>query len=176
MLQHPDEANNPKASAIIAELGLEHYQCWVGEDFSQHEGLQRLIAGSTERIALLYPVEGAIELNKARVVHQSEVECLVVIDATWRKARKIWALNTELHLLKTYRLVTGKGSSYRIRKIPEEGYLSTVESVVEGLRMLEGGAERYQALLDLFREMIDFQIEKMGEQIWKENYRNEREQ
>jgi len=176
VLQHPDEANNPKASAIIAELGLEHYQCWVGEDFSQHEGFQRLIVGNTESIVLLYPAEGAIELNNEGGSDQRSIKHLIVIDATWRKARKIWALNAGLHLLKTYRLVTGKGSSYRIRKIPKEGYLSTVESVVEGLRVLESGVEGYQALLDLFREMIDFQIEKMGERTWKENYKKEREQ
>jgi len=30
VLQHPAEAKNAKASAIIAELGLEQYECWVG--------------------------------------------------------------------------------------------------------------------------------------------------
>ncbi len=175
VLQHPDEAGHPKASAIIAELGLAYYQCWVGEDFSQHEGFQCLISGNTEHIALLYPAEGAIALNEAGVANQRGIKHLIIIDATWRKARKIWALNTDLHLLKAYRLATGKGSNYRIRKAPEEGHLSTVESIVEGLRVLEGGAERYQALLDLFTEMIDFQIEKMGEQTWRENYKEERE-
>ncbi|VAW70227.1 hypothetical protein MNBD_GAMMA10-1577 [hydrothermal vent metagenome] len=175
VLQHPDEVKNPKASAIIAELGLAHYQCWVGEDFSQHSGFQRLIAGNTEHIALLYPTEAAIVLNEEGVVEQGEIKYLIVIDATWRKARKIWALNAQLQALKVFRLVTGKASSYRIRKVPEAGYLSTVESIVEGLRVLEGGAERYQGLLDLFREMIDFQIEKMGKQTWKENYKKEKE-
>jgi len=170
VLQHPDEARHAKGSAIIAELGLRQYQCWVGENFTQHEKLNALIKNRADEIRVLYPAEQALELG---AVNNSPVEYLIIIDATWRKARRIWECNTHLHGLMCVALSAEKTSNYRIRKVPQVGYLSTVESIVEGLRQIEGRPQAYQPLLDLFDEMVDFQIENMGEAIYRENYEKE---
>jgi len=125
VLQHPDEARHAKGSAIIAELGLRQYQCWVGENFTQHEKLNALIKNRADEIRVLYPAEQALELG---AVNNSPVEYLIIIDATWRKARRIWECNTHLHGLMCVALSAEKTSNYRIRKVPQVGYLSTVES------------------------------------------------
>lgn len=169
VLQHPDEASNKKATAIIAELGLQQYQLWQGEDFTQHVGLSCLLADKKNKVGVLYPPEGA-ELLVEGLPARAEIEYLIVIDATWRKARKIWQLNPQLHSLRVLTFANSRSSDYRIRKEPEAGFLSTVESIVYALRMLEGSPQAYQVLLDLFGEMIDFQIEQMGEDIYKQNY------
>jgi len=123
-----------------------------------------------EYIVVLYPARSSAVLDEQWVRQCGEVRYMIVIDATWRKAKKIWELNADLHRLTALRLAGGKESNYRIRKEPEKGYLSTVEGIVEGLRMLEGKPEGYQSLLALFNEMIEYQIEKTGEAVWKENY------
>jgi len=171
VLQHPDEARHAKGSAIIAELGLQQYQCWVGEDFTQHAQLNALIENQADKIRVLYPAEQAVEwLPRNQSGNKLSVAYLIVIDATWRKARRIWESNGQLHALSCVKLSPKKASNYRIRKVPQVGYLSTVESIVEGLRQIEGQAQAYQPLLDLFDEMVDFQIESMGEMIYRENY------
>jgi len=175
VLQHPEETGNPKGSAIIAELGLEQYQRWVGEDFKQHEGLNKLLNDKSGNLAVLYPAEGAVYLTEDWKKKQGQsVKALLVIDGTWRKAKKIWELNTQLHNLPLLCLQEGRKTRYRIRKAPQEGYLSTVECIVEGLRILENCHDGYQPLLDLFTEMIDFQIDKMGKQTYLKNYQKKK--
>lgn len=171
VLQHPDETNNPKGSAIIAELGLKQYQRWIGEDFSQHEALNQLLEQKASQTVMLFPADQAVELDDAWLAEESrEIKYLIVIDATWRKARKIWQLSSNLHAVPAIKFTASRQSDYRIRKIPQEGYLSTIECVVEGLRLLEGRPKSYQSLLDLFNQMIDFQIDKMGESTYQKNY------
>lgn len=63
VLQHPDEASNKKATAIIAELGLQQYQRWVGEDFTEHVGLNQLLENKASKVAVLYPADQAERLD-----------------------------------------------------------------------------------------------------------------
>lgn len=176
VLQHPDEAKNPKGSAIIAELGLEQYMCWKGEDFNQHQRLESLLDESAGKTAILYPEEGAEWLEAEGTIAAgqdkpwADIENLIVIDGTWRKASKIWQINPRLHQLRRYRFREDMKSAYRIRKAPEQSYLSTVESIVYALRAIEDRPQVYADLLDLFGEMIDFQIKSMGKETYENNY------
>lgn len=171
MLQHPDEASNKKATAIIAELGLQQYQRWVGEDFTEHVGLNQLLENKASKVAVLYPADQAERLDaQSNLVAVSEIDVLIVIDGTWRKAHKIWQLNPQLHCLQAVTFNETLASDYRIRKEPEAGCLSTVESIVYALRILESSPQAYQGLLDLFAEMVDFQIDKMGGDTYQRNY------
>jgi len=170
VLQHPDEVKNSKGSAIIAELGLKQYQAWVGEDFRQVKALNELIENASEEMLVLFPAKQAVDLKRNM---SEKAKYLIIIDASWRKARKIWETNKQLHKLKCVKLVTDRSSNYRIRKVPQQGYLSTIESIVEGLRVLDKSPGAYQPLLDLFYEMIDFQISKMGHEVYVKNYKKE---
>ena len=177
VLQHPDEANNKKATAIIAELGLQQYQRWVGEDFTEHRELSALLDENQGRVAVLFPSESALpimaQINESGAKNpnvRERIKCLLVLDGTWRKAKKMWQLNPQLHKLMVVSFDEEQVSQYRIRKEPEAGYLSTVESIVFALRALEADRSGYQALLDLFAEMVDFQINKMGKDIYQRNY------
>jgi len=173
VLQHPDEASNKKATAIIAELGLQQYQRWVGEDFTGHDGLNQLLENKQGKLAVLYPAENAQKLDfQIEPTATSSIEALIVIDGTWRKAHKIWQLNPQLHQLQAFTFNEVYSSDYRIRKEPQAGCLSTVESIVFALRLLERDTQAYQELLDLFIEMVDFQIAKMGEGRYEQNYQN----
>ncbi len=168
MLQHPDEVSNAKGTAIIAELGLQQYVSWKGEDFTRHQGLIELLADSAERVAILFPAENAIQIKQMSESHN--IEYLIVIDASWRKAQKIWQINPQLHQLRALSFSDEHHSDYRIRKIPQAGYLSTIESIVLALNALEGDQVRYQSMLDLFRQMVDFQIKSMGEDTYQRHY------
>jgi len=163
--------NNPKGTGIIAELGLQKYQKWIAEDFSQHNELISYITENVAQTAVLYPIEEAIVLTEeTRGMETFRLKTLIVIDATWRKAKKMWELQPLLQNLICLRLTNEQISNYRIRKVPKDGYLSTIESVVVALRLLEDRQQAYKPLIDLFSEMIDFQINQMGEETYKKNY------
>lgn len=172
VLQHPDEVSHARGSAIIAELGLQQYTCWVGEDFTTHEPLQQLLrAHENERadeLVLVFPAGHARRLQQVQA--EKPIKLLLFIDASWRKARKIYQINPQLQQLNCCYIEPSKSSAYRIRKVPQAGYLSTLESIVEALRIVEDAPADYQPMLDLFTQMIDFQIEQMGVETYKKHY------
>jgi len=171
ILQHPDESRVNKGTAIIAKLSLKNYTCWTGEDFSSHQALNQLLENEPENVAIVYPAEHAqtLQISTDKVEDNFKIKHLIFIDATWRKAKKIWSLSTNLHKLPAIKLDT-RQSSYRIRKIPADGYLSTVEAIVESLSVLDADEIKYKSMLSVFDSMIDYQIEMMGPETYKNNY------
>jgi len=178
VLQHPDETRHARGSAIIAQLCLQHYQCWVGEDFSSHAGLQQLLAQHAQTSLLVYPSPDAWLLADPQQLageYQQQAlpfmpQRLIFIDASWRKAKKIWHSTPLLQTLSCVKLAPAQTSRYRIRKVPGEGYLSTIEAIACSLMWLERQQEKYLPLLTLFDAMIDRQINKMGRQTYLQNY------
>ncbi len=61
---------------------------------------------------------------------------IILLDGTWKKAYKLWQLNTWLHTLPTLR-IDDVESQYHIRKAPKAGYLSTLEAAAICLEKLE---------------------------------------
>ena len=173
VLQHPDESRVNKGTAIIAKLSLKNYTCWTGEDFSSHEALNQLLEKQSETVAIVYPSEHAETFEESMKVAEKDLKIkhLIFIDATWRKAKKIWSLSTNLHNLRSLKLDAGH-SNYRIRKVPADGYLSTVEAISESLSVLEADNKKYQPMLMVFDSMIDYQIKQMGSDTYKNNYDN----
>ena len=166
ILQHPREAKHPLNSARIAKLGISNCQLWVGEDFSTHPGLQQALA--EKACYLLFPGNNA--RDSAEVLAQSTPEVLIIIDGTWRKARRIYHSNRSLQQLPAIVLNNPERSNYRIRKAPGESALSTIESTVALLRQACGQPDAHSSLLRAFNWMIDQQIHHMGEATWQKNY------
>jgi DTW domain-containing protein YfiP len=125
---------------------------------------------------LVYPAPGALPLANPRQFGQPVLlqppQNLIFIDASWRKARKIWYSTPLLQRLDCIRLVPDQASRYRIRKAPNAGYLSTAESIAFSMGWLENNGEKYRILLDIFDVMVERQIYKMGLHTYKRNYLN----
>lgn len=83
---------------------------------------------------------------------------LVVLDATWRKSRKMLHLSPWLQGLPRCSLDGPPASRYAIRKAHQPGQLSTLEAVCEALAQLEGDASRFQPLLAAFDGFVAQQL------------------
>jgi DTW domain-containing protein YfiP len=75
---------------------------------------------------------------------------LVVLDATWRKSRKMLHQNPALQRLPRLALDEVPQSRYAIRKAHAPGQLSTLEATCAALAQLEGDTTRWQPLLAAF--------------------------
>jgi hypothetical protein len=75
---------------------------------------------------------------------------LVLLDATWRKARKMLALNPLLQALPRWGLRELPPSRYAIRKAQRPEQRSTLEAACLALGQLERDPNRYAALLSAF--------------------------
>ena len=167
VLQHPSESKHALNTARIAALGISNCQILVGEDFTGNTTLQRAL--KEKSACLLFPAQHAATASS---LHNSKEkpELCIVIDGTWRKARKILYSNPFLQMLPAISLEPSHVSEYRIRKAPSEHSLSTVEAIVTFLRQAEGNNNTYQPLLDAFARLINGQINAMGSMIYQKNY------
>jgi DTW domain-containing protein YfiP len=82
---------------------------------------------------------------------------LVVLDATWRKSRKMLHVNPELQRLPRLALHDVPASAYRIRKAHAPHQLSTLEAAAVALAQLEGDAGQYRPLLQAFDGFVQQQ-------------------
>lgn len=176
ILQHRSEEHRPLGTARILKLSLENCTCLIGEDFSQDQTLNSLLADENYQHMILYPSEQSFCLSEF-------VECegsnkkktrLILLDGTWKKAYKMWQLSDNLHALPTARLPDNLQGSYTIRKAPSENSLSTVEAGFYALSLLEP-QKNFTPLLNVFEKMIEFQIAQMPPGVFEKNYLKDRD-
>ena len=84
--------------------------------------------------------------------------CLVVLDGTWRKSRKMLHLSPGLQRLPRLALDEVPTGRYAIRKAHAPGQLSTLEATCAALAQLERNAERWQPLLATFDAFVAGQM------------------
>jgi DTW domain-containing protein YfiP len=156
ILQHPLEVRNAKNSARLLHLCLPGSRLEVGEAFAD---LHALLYADGRVPVLLYPetpdsVPPALD---AGLMTQPERLRLVVLDATWRKSRKMLHANPELQRLPRLALHDVPTSAYRIRKAHAPHQLSTLEAAALALAQMEGDADAYRPLLQAFDGFVQQQ-------------------
>jgi DTW domain-containing protein YfiP len=160
ILQHPSEAGHALNTARLAHLGLSNSQLVVAEAvdpalWTAHEG----------RACVLFPGDGSSPLK----ADAGEALQLIVLDGTWRKARKLLHLNPALAALPRVSLSQVVPTRYRLRKAPGPEALSTIEAIVQALDVIEAPVS-FQPLLAPFEALIEGQIQAMGETVYRRNH------
>jgi len=160
ILQHPMEAGHAKNSGRLLHLSLMRSRLITGEAFDE-AGLTAAMAATPAYTVLLYPPTPGEDqvpvLDVERFKDPANVR-LVVLDATWRKSRKMLHLNPLLRRLPRLSLEDVPASAYLIRKAHKAGQLSTLEATCAALAQVEGDADRYQPLLRAFDGFVAQQL------------------
>ena len=163
VLQHPLEQLQAKGTARLLTLSLRCSRLVVGEQFN-HEVLQALLHGPSrdgraKQPLLLYPSEahphsqGPASREPAPTGPPAALR-LVVLDGTWRKSRKMLAINPLLQSLPRLSLAEPPPSRYRVRRAEQTQQRSTLEATLLALQQLEGSAEPYAPLWAGFDAMV----------------------
>ncbi|MFA0812617.1 tRNA-uridine aminocarboxypropyltransferase [Microbulbifer epialgicus] len=162
IIQHPLEEKHPFNTGRMAHLCLNNSKLIVAETLSGE--LQNQLLSNPS--GLLYPslewLPDSIEVDGAGLLANKiegapvPFEQLIVIDATWRKSKKILHLNPQLQKLPRINLGGGLKSNYSIRKTSVSDGLSTIESISKAMQLLEG-RDDFQQLLKPFEKMIELQ-------------------
>lgn len=166
ILQHPDERRHALNTARLLVAGLTNAQLLTAECLP--DDWQQRLADPAWRTELLFP--GHLVPTVAVAHGDRRPRRLVLLDGTWRKARKLLFLNPVLQQLPQVALPAGLISRYRLRKAPAEGALSTVEAGMYALQLLEPETD-YRDLLKPFDALIEGQIQAMGQAVYERNYR-----
>lgn len=161
ILQHPMEVTQAKGSGQLLHLSLQRSQLLVGERFDAQQ-IQAVLAH--QRAILLYPST----LSDASLMPATDAPdewlqdpaslCLVVLDATWRKSRKMLHHNPWLQQLARMALHEPPASRYHIRKARSAHQLSTLEATCAALAQLEGQASLCAPLLSAFDGFVQQQL------------------
>lgn len=164
ILQHPLEEHHAKNSARLLHLSLPRSRLVVGEAFDD-AALQALMPAGKTNVLLYPPTDYAdhaapATLDMAQLGDVQKLR-LVVLDATWRKSRKMLHLSPGLQRLPRLNLADAPAGRYAIRKSHAPDQLSTLEATCAALAQLEGDAARWEALLLAFDGFVAQQREYM---------------
>lgn len=159
VLQHRKERKHAFGTVRLLKIGLQNLKVHdlhtdIGQAYPMPKDFPR-------DAGVLYPGEGSLDL--AELPEHSRPKKLVVIDGTWSQAHRIYRDNDWLHGLQRYRLHPESPSRYRIRQEPSAECLSTLESTVMALSMLEPDTPGIDDLLRVFDLMNEQQVARMQE-------------
>jgi DTW domain-containing protein YfiP len=154
VVQHPRERDVPIGTARMVTLCLPNSELHVTTSVAETPELARVLADPSRPAILLSPGEGARDITADP---PNSPVTLVVVDGTWSQAKKL-SKDPVLRRLPRYAFTPSSPSEYRIRREPQDTYVSTIEAVAYALAALEG--KSMGALVEPFRAMVDFQIEQ----------------
>ena len=156
IILHPLEEKHPFNTGRIAHFCLKNSALIVTETLSE-KALDELLSTPS---ALLYPslawLPATTELSSQTKSENAAIQQLIVIDASWRKSKKILHLHPPLQTLPRINLTGGLNSNYQIRKTSIEDGLSTIESIAAAMQILEPTND-FNKLLQPFEFMIKLQ-------------------
>jgi DTW domain-containing protein YfiP len=156
VVQHPREFKVPIGTASMAVRAVQGASLIIGTDVDESAELKRILDDPERPAVLLWPGEGAEDLETATLTTPAT---LVVVDGTWSTAKKLVRRNRILASLRRVRLSPKTPSRYRIRKEPRAECLSTLEAISMALGAIERDREKFEPMLAAFERMVDIQIE-----------------
>ena len=164
ILQDKTEATNAKNTGHLLHLSLENSRVkqFDANAVLDNVMLQTLLYQGDKSPLLLYPPTPELSaMGLEMPANAPTMETLdpdrwrlVVIDATWRKSRKVLYLNPSLQRLSRFALKNPPKSLYLIRKAANENQLSTLEASCYALQQLEQGIVDYSPLLIAMQEFV----------------------
>lgn len=134
VLQHPKETKHAKNTVKLLNLTLNKLQVLTGESPLDWPKFIELVSENPEKFSVCYPHKQSDPLELLTSKEQKQVyfpagHTVIFIDASWRKALKIWKLNPWLHTIQSWHFSAPPINQYQIRHTTQKNSLSTLESV-----------------------------------------------
>ncbi len=164
ILMHPKEFRKIKnGTGHLTHLSLENSELYVEIDFSNHKRVNELINDPEYCSYLLYPSKKSTTLNDHRIDQAGKTNVVFILDATWGCSKKMLRLSTNLQDLPHISFEHNKISQFEIKEQPADYCLSTIESTLCVLELLNENrdevieGEKLENLLNPFKKMIRYQ-------------------
>ncbi|REG84178.1 tRNA-uridine aminocarboxypropyltransferase [Marinomonas pollencensis] len=152
VLQDPKEAKHAKNTVTLLTLALPQVTCIAMDDSTLLAQLQAL---DLSQWRLLYPSEQAQPIETLQDTEATQIEGVILIDATWRKAKRFYLSQPFLHGIKGLCFASPPPAQYEIRKSPDAYALSTLEACCYAIEQIS--AENMQPIRDFMVASIDWQ-------------------
>jgi DTW domain-containing protein YfiP len=148
IVRHHLERHRSSNTGRLAHLALPNSEIvdHGGRRLEAHDG------GGLGGVAVLPPLDGAWLLfpEGDHGVPAEPPKQLVVLDATWSQARRMFRKIAALRGLPILRLPPGPMAASRLREAPGPGMVSTIEAIARALVQLEGtGGDELERLFQV---------------------------
>jgi len=168
VLMHPKEFKKTKnGTGHLTHLSLPNSELFMGIDFTDNARINEIIA--THQSFILYPSTHAINLSHHNPIAQNTLHvkkpmAIFLIDSTWACSLKMMRESQNLHALPHLSFEPTKRSEFKIKEQPLEYCLSTIESTLTVLELLNHWSietisqEKLNVFLTPFHAMITYQL------------------
>lgn len=135
VIQDPKEAKHAKNTVSLLRLALPAVECLSCESADLEK---RLSALPLERWRLVFPNERSEPIEQIARREAEEIEGVILIDATWRKAKRLFLSTPLFRNMASVHFANPPQGEYSIRKSPSLQALSTLEACGYTLEQLTG--------------------------------------
>jgi len=162
ILMHDKEFRKTKnGTGHFTNLSLNNCKLYVGVDFSKHKAVNELLDDKNNDCYVLYPSKDSINLNTTKLSNNKR-NVIFIIDSTWACSKTLLYASPNINCLPKISFSHTKTSNFKIKIQPEEHCLSTIESTLCVLELLNiNGNENIKNLnnfLKPFEKMVEYQI------------------
>jgi len=166
ILMHPKEFKQIKNNTgRLTHVSLKNSELLVGVDFTTHKRVNTILNDPKNYCVILFPSEDSICINDDKLKLNGRQLVVFIIDATWDSAKPILRLSKNLHYLPKISFTHTKTSAYKFKKQPFKEALSTIESTLCLLEILQKqelediSNKNLEKFLNPFEKMVKFQME-----------------
>ncbi|MGZ5208372.1 MAG: tRNA-uridine aminocarboxypropyltransferase [Sulfuricurvum sp.] len=165
ILMHPKEFKKTKnGTGHLTHLSLPNSELFVDVDFSDHAPVNAIINDDNHLCYVLYPGKESLHLNAQKIETLEKQLVVFIIDGTWPCSVKMLRLSRNLQNLPKLSFTHTKSSQFQIKEQPKDFCLSTIESTLTVLELLNGhkletiNKEGFECFLDPFLAMVEYQL------------------
>ncbi len=165
VLMHTHEFKKIKnGTGHFTHLSLENSELYVDVSFAEHKAVNALLNDKENNCYVLYPGDESILLNENPPLSNGRQNVIFLIDSTWHNAKKLLRDSPNIQALPKISFKHTKNSEFKIKEQPMELCLSTMESTLCVLELLnmKGDEEltstELEGFLEPFRKMVEYQV------------------
>jgi len=166
IIMHPKEFKKTKNNTgRFTHQSLPNSEIHIGIDFNHNDEINNIINDKNNSCYVLYPGENSIKLNHQTIQVENKKNVIFIIDSTWPCSNKILAISKNINDLPKVSFVHDKSSAYKIKTQPNEYCLSTIESTLCILELLNKhkiediSQESLDNFLTPFHKMVEYQVD-----------------
>ena len=166
IIMHPKEFKKTKNNTgRFTHQSLPNSKIYIGIDFNNDDEINSIIQDKNNSCYVLYPGNDSIKLNHQTIQVKNKTNVIFIIDSTWPCSNKILAVSKNINALPKVSFVHDKSSAYKIKTQPNEYCLSTIESTLCILELLNKhkieniSHESLNHFLTPFHKMVEYQVD-----------------
>ncbi len=175
ILTHSLEVRRRIATGRMSYLCLEGSLLIRGYGYAEDPAVNALLADSSFFPVVLYPGVWSMNLSalsegeRAHLFPADKTLLVFVIDGTWHTARRTLNRSPNLNALPRIAFTPPRASTFRVRKQPRPGCLSTIEAIHQTIELLGPGrgfdlsSRLHDNLLAVFDRLVEQQIALLKE-------------